>query len=123
MKFEIPKGKSFYCEFVIKEPGSGTPMDVTDATGTFTLSSIGHNPCVAIAPVDMAVIDGVNGIMSVSLTSAQTADLISRRGFAEDGYPTIPTYRASLDIIASEPISVDIPKVYITDDGSEACPA
>ncbi len=118
MKFEIPKGKPFYCEFAIKEPGSSVPMDLTGATGTFTLITIGTDACIAIPATPMTVTDPTNGKMAVSLTSEQTDDLVSRRAFAEDGYPSIATYRAGLDITASEPIYVDIPKVYVLDDGA-----
>ena len=116
MRFTIPEGKDFYCEFVIKEPGSGTPMDVTDATGVFVLSTIGHNPNKVIDQ-SMAVVDGENGLMSVSLTSEQTTGLNGRVGFPEDGYLPVATYKAELNILANEPITVSIPKVYVTNQG------
>ena len=122
MRFVIPKGQVFYCEFTVKEPGESTPMDLTGATGTFTLITIGENPCIAVEATSIAVVDATNGIISISLTAEQTADLVGRKGFAEDGYPLIPTYRGSLEIHTTEEIFVDIPKVYIIDDGS-SCPA
>lgn len=124
MQYTIPRGQEFYCEFVIKEPGSGTPMDMTGGSGVFNLSEIGVNPCLVLADVPMVVEDGINGVISVTLTAEQTAPLIGRRGFAEDGYPIIPTYRATLDMINAEalPINVEIPQVYISD-GGETCPA
>jgi len=115
MRFTIPRGEEFYCMFQIKEPGSGTPMDITGATGLFNLSSIGHSCSEALTDVPMVIEDAVNGEISVTLTIAQTTDLIPRIGFAEDGYPLIATYKARLDISASDPISVDIPQVYISD--------
>lgn len=119
MQFIIPRGQDFYCEFTIKEPGSGTPMDLTGATGTFSLSDIGVNACMVLEPVALSFPDAINGIAAVNLTSAQTEPLIGRRGFAEDGYPMIPTYRASLDIqTIDNPVYVEIPQVYISDDGT-----
>ena len=58
MKFIIPKGVEFYCEFQIKEPGSSTPMDLTDSTGTFILSTIGPNVELTLGPIDLVVEDG-----------------------------------------------------------------
>lgn len=116
MRFTIHEGKDFYCEFVIKEPGASVPMDVTGATGTFVLSTIGHNPKEVISK-DMSVVDGINGIMSVSLDATETDGLMSRVAFPEDGYPPIPTYKAELNIHATEPISVFIPKVYVINQG------
>jgi len=117
MRFTIPRGKPFYCEFVIKEPGANIPMNVTGATGVFTLVEYGYNGCIALDALPMQVVDGMNGIMSINLIAEQTGGLLGDRGFKEDGYPLLPTYRAQLDIVANEPISVDIPKVYILDDG------
>ena len=118
MKFVIPKGVDFYCEFQIKEPGSSTPMDLTDAVGTFILSTVGPNVELTLGPIAITIEDPDNGLISLSLTGAQTQDLISRRGFAEDGYPLIFTYKGQLDIQAENPISVCIPKVYINDSGA-----
>ena len=121
MNFTILKDADFYCEFTIKEPGASIPMDVTEATGTFILSTIGINSCTVITQ-PMNVVDGPNGLMSVSLTAEQTSELESRVGFPEDGYLPIATYKALLDITAAEPVNVLIPKVYITS-GGETCPA
>ena len=121
MNFTIQEGSDFYCEFTVKEPGASVPMNISGATGTFTLSTIGHDNCIAItAPLN--VVDGQNGVIAVSLTADQTKGLISRVGFPEDGYMPIPTYKAKLDIQADNPISVLIPKVFIAA-GGEACPA
>lgn len=121
MKFIIPKGKEFYCEFTVKEPGAGVPMDLTDATGTFTLSTLDIEPCVAVGPVDLTFPDPINGLAAVTLIATQTEDLISQRGFAEDGYPPMATYRAALDIETENPIYVEIPWIYVSDGGS-TCP-
>ena len=121
MNFTIAEGADFYCEFTIKEPGASIPMDVAGATGTFILSTIGIDTCVVITQ-PMTVVDGPNGLMSVSLTAEQTTGLESRVGFPEDGYLPVATYKALLDITATEPINVLIPKVYITS-GGETCPA
>lgn len=118
MRFIIPKGKEFECEFVVKEPGSSTPMDLTGYIGTFTLSTIGPEPILLIDSVGLTISDAINGVASVTLSAAQTANLTGRRGFAEDGFPMIATYRATLDLSGSEIISVEIPQVYITDDGA-----
>ena len=121
MKFTIPKNQEFYCKFQIKEPGSGTPMDITGAIGLFSLSSIGNSCVSELTDVPMAVEDAVNGEISVTLTVDQTANLEGRLGFAEDGYPLIATYKARIDITGiTNPISVDIPKVYVSE---MSCPA
>ncbi len=118
MNFTIPKGQEFYCMFVIKEPGSGTPMDITGATGLFNLSTIGFGCEAEIVDAPMVVEDAINGEISVTLTSTQTASLLSRIGFAEDGYPPIATYKGRIDITGTtNPISVDIPKVFISNMG------
>ena len=116
MKYIIPRGKDFYCEFVIKEPGASVPMDVTGMTGTFTMSEIGMNPCTVLTTT-VSVKDGPNGIVSISLTALETTKLMGRKGFAEDGYSLIPTYSGSLDLMLTQPINVVIPKIYILDDG------
>jgi len=117
MRYIIPKGKPFYCEFVIKEPGVSMPMDVTGLTGTFTLSKIGIDPCTHLA-TPVSVVDGRNGIISITLTAQETSGLDGRKGFAEDGYTLIPTYSGSLALFKDKPINVLIPKIYVIDDGA-----
>ena len=121
MRFVIPRGKSFYCEFTVKEPGASIPMDLTGSTGTFDMSTIGPNSCLVLEAIPLGIVDAENGIVSLSLTPEQTADLTSRRGFAEDGYPIVPTYKGSLHIVGTEEIYVEIPKIYISDSGTQ-CP-
>ncbi len=121
MMYIIPKGKDFYCEFTIKEPGTTIPMDVTGMTGTFTLYTTGVDPCVELV-TSIFVVDGPNGKIGLNLSASSTDNLESRIGFAEDGYPLIPTYSASLDLMLNNPINVLIPKVYVLDDGGEQCP-
>ena len=116
MKYIIPRGKEFYCEFVIKEPGASVPMDVTGMTGTFTMSKIGVNPC-AVLTTSVTVKDAINGIVSITLSAVETDSLLGRKGFAEDGYALMPTYSGSLDLVKDYPINVVIPKIYILDDG------
>ena len=116
MKYIIPKGKDFYCEFIIKEPGAGVPMDVGGMTGTFTLSEIGIAPCVVLI-TNIFVVDAENGLIAINLSAEETSLLESRSGFAEDCYPLIATYSASLDLLLDQPINVLIPKVYVLDSG------
>ena len=127
MKFTIPRGKEFYCEFQIKEPNSTIPMDLEGGTAMFNLSAIGVNPCLILENIPMDVIDeggtigAKNGRVALTLTSDETKDLYGEKGFAEDGYPLMPTYSASIEIRGvTHPIDVDIPKVYISD-GGETC--
>lgn len=121
-KYIIPKGREFYCEFVIKEPGASTPMDLTGATGTFTLTTASKSPCKVLER-QLDVKDGLNGIMSLTLSADDTKLLNGRTGFAEDGYPLIPTYAGSLYIETEEhPIDVLIERIYVLEEG-EACPA
>ncbi len=116
MRFTISKNKEFYCKFQIKEPGSSIPMDITGATGLFTLSTIGIGCVSTIVDAPMIVEDAINGEISVTLSAADTALLEGRIGFAEDGYPLIATYKARIDITGTaNPISVDIPKVYVSE--------
>jgi len=118
MRFTIPKGQDFYCEFEIKEPGTSTPMDITGCTGIFNLSTLGFTCTEAIKDAPMVIQDAVNGVISLSLTADQTKDLISEVGFAEDGYAPIATYKGRVDITGLEkPISVDIRQIYISDMG------
>ena len=121
MKYIIPRNKDFYCEFVIKEPGATIPMDVTGMTGTFTLSKIGDDPCTVLT-VPISVVNGQNGIISINLSAEQTKGLVGRKGFPEDGYPLMPTYSGSLDLLLDQPINVVVPKIYILDAGEESCP-
>lgn len=131
MRFVIPKGEEFYCEFTIKEPGASIPMDLTGAAGTFKISTIGPNPCLILSDVPIVVVDPLNGLISITLTSEQTTLLDGRAGFAEDGYPIVPTYKGALDIIAQTqevvdgpvidvPVYVEIPQIYISNFG-ESC--
>ena len=121
MRFVIPQNEEFYCMFQVKEPGSGTPMDLTGASGVFSLTTIGIECLEVLTGVVMTVEDAINGEISVRLTSEQTSGLVSEIGFAEDGYPLMPTYKARIDISSIEaPISVDIPKVYVS---TMSCPA
>jgi len=120
MKYIISRGKDFYCEFVIKEPGVDTPMNVSGMTGTFSMTETGPNPC-NILTTGINVVDGPNGIISINLTANQTTPLLGKKGFAEDGYPLIATYTGSLDLMLGNPINVLIPKIYILDDGTVEC--
>ena len=115
MRFTIPKNQDFYCEFEIKEPGASIPMDITGATGVFNLSTLGFTCVEAIKDAPMVIQDGINGIISVTLTADETKDLISEVAFAEDGYAPIATYKGRIDISdLIKPISVDIRQVYIS---------
>ena len=115
MRFTIPKGQDFYCEFEIKEPGASIPMDITGGIGTFNLSTLGFTCTEAIKDAPMVIQDPVNGIISISLTADETKDLISEVSFAEDGYAPLATYKGRVDITNLEkPISVDIRQVFIS---------
>ena len=118
MRFIIPRGKSFYSEFTVKEPGASVPRDLTGYTGYFNMSSIGINSCLVLSDVLLELVDPLNGVVSLTLNELQTKDLIGRSGFAEDGYPNVPTYKASLYLVGGDEIYVEIPKVYISDGGT-----
>jgi len=122
MKFVINRGQPFECQFVIKQPGASVPLNINGATGFFTLSSIGHNACIAIEDVVLTIADetaGLNGKFDLVLTAEQTSDLIGAKAFAEDGYPLIATYSGTIDIIHPEEgqILVDILRIYVRDSG------
>ena len=123
MKFVINRGQPFECEFVIKQPGASVPLDINGSAGVFNLSTIGHNSCIALQDIPLGITDeqaGQNGIFTLSLTALQTSELIGAKAFAEDGYPLIATYSATLDILHPEEgkIFVDILKVYVRDSGA-----
>ncbi len=122
-KMIIVEGKQFEAVFVVKEPNSGTPLDLSGAVGTFTMSTIGNNPCKVIDSKSMTIYDALNGKFKITLTSAETTDLVSDVAFGEDGFPLNATYKASLDIQSPEygQIFVRIPQIYVEDSG-EACP-
>ncbi len=131
MKFTIPKGEEFYCEITVKQPGASVPMDLTGATGDFSLYSAGYNACMAIDHKAVVIENPDNGLISITLTAEETSTLTSRIAFGEDGYPTLPTYKGeihlenipdSLDTHKQpDQIFVEIPRVYVTDKGS-VCP-
>jgi len=120
MKFTIPEGRDFECLFQIKEPNSTTPMDLTGATGTFTMSTIGKQPCIVLNNIPMTVYDAVNGKFKLSLTAEQTTGLATDTGFQEDGYPLTATYSALLEINQSEfgQIFANVPQIYILTTGT-----
>jgi len=120
MKFTIPAGRAFECTFQIKEPNSSTPMDLTGATGTFTMSTIGVNPCIVLDKITMTVDDALNGKFKLSLTAEQTTGLVSSKAGQEDGYPLTATYSALLEINQSEfgLIYAQVPQIYVTDIGT-----
>ena len=121
-KFTIVEGRAFECIFPIKEPNSPTPMDITGATGTFTLSSIGKSPCVVLDKIPMTVDDALNGKFKLNLTIEQTTGLVSDTAFQEDGFPTSATYSALLEIQHPEfgQIFAQINSVYVISMG-EVC--
>ena len=120
MKFVIPQGRAFECIFPVKEPNSPTPMDLTGASGTFTLSTIGNQPCVVLDKIPMTVYDALNGKFKLNLTAEQTEDLVGSKAAEEDGYPLSATYVALLEINQAEygQIFANIPQVYIYETGS-----
>jgi len=122
-KFVIPQGRAFECIFPIKEPNSPTPMDITGATATFTLSTIGVSPCVVLNNIPMTIYDAVNGKFKLNLTADQTSDLEGAKAFEEDGFPLSATYSALLEI--NHPtfgqIFASIPQCYIYETGT-VCP-
>ena len=122
-KFTIPQGREFEGIFVIKEPNSGTPLDLTGASGTFTLSSIGVAGCVVIDKKAMTIFDAINGKFKITLTADETATLETSLGLQEDGYPLSATYKALLDIDASVgKVYVRVPQIYVESVG-DSCPA
>ena len=120
MMFTIVEGRAFECLFPIKEPNSPTPMDITGATGTFTLSTIGNTPCVVLDKIPMTIYDALNGKFKLNLTAEQTTGLISATAFEEDGFPTTATYAGLLEI--NHPtfglIYANIPQIYIITTGT-----
>ncbi len=123
-KFVIPEGRAFECIFPVKEPNSPTPMDLTGASGTFTMSTIGVGPCIVLDNIPMTVYDALNGKFKLTLTAEQTTGLVSSEAFEEDGFPLSATYKALLEINQPEfgQIFASIPQIYILNTGS-ACPA
>jgi hypothetical protein len=122
-QFVITKGREFECIFPIKEPNSPTPMNLTGAAGTFTLTKYDEENCAALLNITMEVYDSRNGKFKLKLTAEETSNLESKTAFAEDGYPLAATYSALLDI--SHPIHgkifARIPQVYIYDTGTVIC--
>ena len=115
-KFTIYEGRAFNCVFPIKQPDSPTPMDLTGASATFTLSTIDSPVCVALNKIPMSIYgDAVNGKFALSLTSEQTTGLVTKNGFEEDKYQTMATYKVVIEI--NHPtygqIFARIPAVYI----------
>lgn len=126
-KFTINEGLPFKTVFILKEPRSTTPLDLTGSTGTFNLSSLGESSCKVLEGIEMTIeeeLDAINGRFTLTLTAEQTSGLGTKLAFEEDGYPTLPTYKARLDITSPDYglIYVYIPKIYIVQDG-EVCPA
>ncbi len=123
MRFVINEGQEFTCEFVIKQPGASVPLDITGATGTFTMSTNGPISCEVISATPLVIeneLNGQNGIFTLTLTAEQTTGLQGDKGFAEDGYPLIATHTGALDIqhpIEGE-IFVDIAKIYVKNLGA-----
>jgi len=122
-KMVIVEGKQFEAIFVIKQPGSETPLDLTGSTGTFTMSTTGENPCKVIDNKAMTLYDAINGKFKITLSSEETTGLDSDVAFEEDGFPLAATYKAYLDITSPDygQIFVRIPQIYVEDGGS-ICP-
>ena len=121
MKYTIYQGRAFTCVFIIKQPDSPTPMDITGSTATFTLSTNGTQSCVFLDRVPMTIYDALNGKFQLDLTAEQTTGLTNKVAFEEDGHPTMATYKALIEIQHPTygPIKANIPKVYVEDMGSQ----
>ena len=120
MKFTIYVGRAFTCVFPVKQPDSPTPMDITGSTATFTLSTNGLQSCMVLSKVPMTIYDALNGKFQLGLTVDQTTGLIDKVAFEEDGFPTMATYKALIEIQhpVYGPIKANIPKVYVEDMGT-----
>ena len=123
-KFVIVKGRAYTGKIVIKASNStvGVSLNPSD-TGTFTLSSVGDDPCLLLDKIPMVISDASNGEFTINLTAEQTSNLPAAVEFGEDGFPLAFTCRVLLDIqtVAEGQIFGAIPRVYIEDTGTEVC--
>lgn len=94
--FIITKGMDNTFVFTIKASGSTLPMEI-EVGDTFTASLIAlADDSVAITK-SLTVEDLVNGKVSLTITSAETATLVTDKGTKTDRYYLRPTYKLVID--------------------------
>lgn len=124
--FVIPKGKDFTFRLNVKDNESFLAQDLTNIdTATFKVFNKELGTCVfeLVYPTNILVVSALNGIMSVTIPSANTSNLTVYRGEKEDGYYLKSGYQGYIEITfddSTTPISVLINDIYVAPTG-EAC--
>jgi hypothetical protein len=121
MRMTIVKGKPFQADFVVKLNGStnALPLNIAD-TGKITFYTNGVNPEKVLIDISMIQQDASNGKFRLNLTAEQTAVFETKIGFAEDGYPVEPTYKAlaEFNTVNQGYMMAEVSEIYIVDMGS-----
>ena len=94
--FTITKGVDNSFTFTIKANGTTLPMEIIGGdtfTATLALLSDGST----VLSKSLTVLDALSGQVLLTLTAAETANLISEKGTQTDRYYVRPTYKLLLD--------------------------
>jgi len=118
--FVIPKGETFEFSVRVKDKDSFLAQDLTNmGTAVFRLLDIDTQELMVT--IGMTVIDALNGVLKGTIANTDTAQLLVKRGPAEDGYYLKPGYQGSMTITftdSTESINVLISKVLVAPTGA-----
>lgn len=113
-RFVINKTVDNTYKFTIKKDGSIMPL-VLEAGDTFSYKLITlDNDAVALAG-SIPITDAENGEVTMTVSSAQAAGLVSTKGEVVDGRFLKPTYRllVSCNTAGNGAFVAKVPKVYV----------
>lgn len=96
----IVKGKPYSFVVTVMQKDSFLPQDLTgySSASTFELVNATTLGKVTTGTATLAVIDAINGKLSVVLSDTVTSELVYERGEKVDGHYAKPTYYGVLNI-------------------------
>lgn len=114
-KFTITKGLDNSFSFTIKAQGSTLPLVIVDPGDTFTAELIALSDGTVALSKALTIEDAANGLVSLVITSLESAALVSEKGSKTDRYYLRPTYKLVLDCSTTNngDFIAKVPEVYV----------
>jgi len=114
-KFTITKNLDNTFVFTIKADGSTLPMEIVEASDTFTASLIDLGTGVTSVTKALSVDNALGGKVSLVITAAETATLTGDKGSKTDRYYLRPAYKLVIDCVTTNNGSflAKVPEVYV----------
>lgn len=113
--FNITKDLDNTFVFTIKANNSTLPMEIIPASDTFVAKLVKLDDDTVALTKALTVSDALSGKVSLGITSAETANLVSDKGTKTDRYYLRPTYKLLIDCntVNNGEFIAKVPEIYV----------